>query len=58
MSQLNNKEMPECFEKSVIRICYLLEILKNYLASDGQNELKKKEEILKVMTKDEVLKNI
>jgi hypothetical protein len=30
------KPIPESFEKSLVRICYLLNILQKYLASDGQ----------------------
>ena len=48
--------MPDCFEKSVIRICYLLHILQKYLVSGGKNEVK--DEILKKMSSDEVLKDL
>jgi len=50
------KPMPDCFEKSVIRICYLLHILQKYLVSGGKNEVK--DEILKKMSSDEVLKDL
>ena len=49
--------MPECFEKSLIRICYLLYILQNIVSSGAQNEFKG-EDILQIKTKVEVFKSL
>ena len=53
----NAVQMPECFEKSLVRICYLLNSLKNDLSISDENEVNG-EHILKIKTKEEVLKSI
>lgn len=65
--------MPECFEKSLVRICYLLERFKLNLATGGlyvpesnKGILQKKENdhqkesdrIIEIMTQDEVLSKL
>ena len=47
--------MPECFEKSLIRICYLLHLLQNDLPTGGKNA-DNGDHILQIKSKDEVLK--
>ena len=53
----NAVQMPECFEKSLVRICYLLNILKNNLSNSDEKKVNGGH-ILNIKTKEEVLKSI